>query len=80
MSWSEVNHILFQVTPNVDLDALRQRAQSVLDELTLDPSAFAAAAKKYSNCPSAEVGGNLGQLSRGETYRNLKSDFRCRCA
>ena len=63
----EVNHILFQVTPNVDLDALRQRAQSVLDELTLDPSAFAAAAKKYSNCPSAEVGGNLGQLSRGET-------------
>ena len=63
----EVNHILFQVTPNVDLDALRQRAQQVLDELILEPSEFAAAAKKYSNCPSAEVGGNLGQLSRGET-------------
>ncbi|WMW81710.1 peptidylprolyl isomerase [Undibacterium cyanobacteriorum] len=63
----EANHILFQVTANVDLDALRQRAQSVLDELLQNPDGFAAAAKSYSNCPSAEVGGNLGQLSRGET-------------
>lgn len=63
----EVNHILFQVTANVDLDALRQQAQSVLDELISQPSEFAKAAKTYSNCPSAEVGGNLGQLGRGDT-------------
>lgn len=63
----EANHILFQVTPNVDLDALRQRAQAVLEELNTQPEVFAECAKKYSNCPSAEVGGNLGQLSRGET-------------
>lgn len=63
----EVNHILFQVTANVDLDALRQQAQSVLDELISQPSEFAKVAKKYSNCPSAEVGGNLGQLGRGDT-------------
>ena len=63
----EADHILFQVTPRVDLDALRTKAQSVLDALLESPEEFAAYAKACSNCPSAEVGGSLGQLGRGDT-------------
>jgi peptidyl-prolyl cis-trans isomerase C len=63
----EANHILFQVTPGVDLAGLRLHADAVLQTLLADPSGFANAAKENSNCPSAEVGGNLGQLSRNAT-------------
>jgi peptidyl-prolyl cis-trans isomerase C len=63
----EANHILFQVTPGVDLAGLRLHANAVLQTLLADPSGFALAAKENSNCPSAELGGNLGQLSRNAT-------------
>ncbi len=64
---ANVSHILFQVTPDVDLDLLRDKASSVLAELLADPQQFAALAQQYSNCPSSGVGGSLGQLSRGDT-------------
>jgi peptidyl-prolyl cis-trans isomerase C len=60
----EADHILFAVTDGVRLIELRQRAQQVLDTARSDPARFAALALEYSNCPSAQVGGNLGQLSR----------------
>lgn len=63
----EANHILFQVTPNLNLESLRKHAEVVLQDVLDDPSHFAAMAKANSNCPSGEVGGNLGQLSRGDT-------------
>ncbi|MGY6271522.1 peptidylprolyl isomerase [Achromobacter denitrificans] len=63
----EADHILFQVTPSVNLDMLRAHANAVLAELLEDPSRFAEVARAQSNCPSAEVGGNLGQLGRGDT-------------
>ncbi|MBI3711613.1 MAG: peptidylprolyl isomerase [Burkholderiales bacterium] len=63
----EANHILFQVTPNLDLENLHKHAEVVLRDVLDDPSHFAAMAKANSNCPSGEVGGNLGQLSRGDT-------------
>lgn len=63
----EVDHILFQVTPRVPLEALRELAQQTLAELLAEPARFAELARSLSNCPSGEVGGNLGQLSRGET-------------
>lgn len=63
----EADHILFQVTPQVDLDTLRRMAQNTLDELVSEPALFAAKARALSNCPSGAVGGNLGQLSRGDT-------------
>ena len=62
----EVAHILFQVTDQVPLELLRAKAQEVLDALQADPSTFAATAGALSNCPSAAVGGQLGQVSRGE--------------
>ncbi len=64
---AQASHILFQVTPDVDLDRLRLKAAAVLDELKAEPERFAQFAQQYSNCPSGAVGGNLGQLSRGDT-------------
>ncbi|MRT33286.1 hypothetical protein FGX01_05990, partial [Xylella fastidiosa subsp. multiplex] len=61
----EADHILFQVTPGVNLDMLRAHAGAVLADLLADPSQFAEVARRQSNCPSAAVGGNLGQLGRG---------------
>lgn len=63
----EADHILFQVTPGVNLDLLRAHASAVLADLLADPSGFAEVARRQSNCPSATVGGNLGQLGRGDT-------------
>jgi peptidyl-prolyl cis-trans isomerase C len=63
----EVRHILFQVTPTVPLELLRETGEAVLDELRVHPERFEELAKEYSNCPSGGLGGNLGQLSRGDT-------------
>jgi len=62
----EADHILFAVTDGVPLAALRGRAQQVLDEALADPKRFAPLAAEFSNCPSAQVGGSLGQLARGD--------------
>lgn len=63
----EASHILFQVTDKVPLDALRKKAQAVLARVLDDPAAFEQCARDYSNCPSGDLGGQLGQLSRGQT-------------
>lgn len=63
----EASHIQFQVTPNVPLDALRLKAQEVLQQALAHPEQFAELARTYSNCTSSEVGGSLGQLTRGQT-------------
>jgi peptidyl-prolyl cis-trans isomerase C len=61
---AEASHILFQVTDNVPLDALRQKAQEVLRQVLDDPASFEQCARDYSNCSSGDLGGNLGQISR----------------
>ncbi|WER49267.1 peptidylprolyl isomerase [Cupriavidus sp. WKF15] len=65
--WVEVEHILFQVTPRVPLDALREVAQQTLALVKGDPSTFASHASALSNCPSGAGGGRLGRVFRGET-------------
>lgn len=63
----EVWHILFQLTPRVDPPRLRARAGEVLQEVhQAGPEAFADFAKQYSNCLSAQEGGRLGDIGRGE--------------
>ncbi len=61
-----VRHILFAVTPGVDVVALRKRAEAtLLDVRCHDGSAgdrFADAARQWSNCPSGADGGDLGTL------------------
>src|SRR6185436_8614531 len=62
-----VRHILFAVTPGVDVVALRKRAEPIfLDVRCHDGRAsdrFAGAARAWSNCPSGAEGGELGWLS-----------------
>jgi len=59
-----VRHILFAVTPGVDVVALRKRAESTLVDVRChDGTAgdgFADAARALSNCPSGAEGGDLG--------------------
>lgn len=65
----EAAHILFAAPPE-DQDASAQAgadAEAVLATLQDDPDSFATLARAYSRCPSAEHGGNLGQLTRGQT-------------
>lgn len=63
-------HILFAVTPGVDVAALRKQAEPVyLDVRCRDAGEgdlFAEAARKWSNCPSGEAGGELGWLETGD--------------
>jgi peptidyl-prolyl cis-trans isomerase C len=65
----EASHILFAALP-ADKEAYAQAradAESVLATLRDNPGSFPALAKAYSRCPSAEQGGNLGQISSGQT-------------
>ena len=65
-----VRHILFAVTPGVDVVALRKRAEPIfLDVRCHDgrtAERFADAARKWSNCPSGEHGGELGWLGSAD--------------
>ena len=66
----EVRHILFAVTPGMDVVALRNRAETcLLDVRCHDGSAqerFAKSARELSNCPSGEQGGALGWLASSD--------------
>ena len=62
-----LRHVLFAVTPGVDVNALRKRAESCLvDVRSASPASadrFAAVAATTSNCPSGAAGGALGWLT-----------------
>jgi peptidyl-prolyl cis-trans isomerase C len=67
-----VRHMLFAVTPGVDVVALRKRAEAALldvrchDGSIATSGGFAAAARQLSNCPSGADGGELGWLSSAD--------------
>ncbi len=65
-----VRHILFAVTPGVNVVALRKQAEPIfLDVRCHDGGStdrFADAARKFSNCPSGADGGELGWLTSGD--------------
>jgi len=69
----EARHILFQVMPNAPLELLRETGEAVLAELRANPERFEELARQYSNCPSGAVGGNLGQLMRGQTVPEFEA-------
>lgn len=62
-----VRHILFQITPGSPLAMIRTWAERMLGQLLAAPEEFEACARETSNCPSAQHGGNLGQIGRGDT-------------
>jgi peptidyl-prolyl cis-trans isomerase C len=63
-------HVLFAVTPGVEVAALRKRAESCLLDLrcadTKTDDRFSRVAGELSNCPSSRNGGDLGWLSADE--------------
>ena len=67
----QVRHILFAVTPGMDVVALRNRAETCLLDVrchdgkahVIAGDAFAKSARELSNCPSGEDGGALGWLT-----------------
>jgi peptidyl-prolyl cis-trans isomerase C len=65
----EASHILFAADPSDSEGYAQARADAsaVLDTLQENPESFAALAQAYSRCPSAAQGGNLGQLTKGQT-------------
>ena len=66
---AEVRHILIAGHPE-DLEErnlARALAEQIIEQLRTAPSAFADLARAHSRCPSADNGGLLGQVSRGET-------------
>ncbi len=65
----EASHILFSALP-ADREAhaqARADAIGVLATLQENPDSFATLAQSYSRCPSATQGGNLGQITTGQT-------------
>ena len=74
MPLMEVDHIVLAAAKD-DIegrDAADNNAKVIIAQLQQEikngePSSFAALAKEYSACPSKESGGNLGQLSKGQT-------------
>jgi peptidyl-prolyl cis-trans isomerase C len=63
-------HVLFAVTPGVNVVALRQRAEACLLDLRCQGASaedrFAQVAAATSNCPSGQQGGALGWLTAGD--------------
>lgn len=65
-------HILIKVAPNASAQQkaeAKNKIQSILQEIKPDGSNFAELAKKYSQCPSAQQGGNLGYFARGQMVK-----------
>lgn len=58
------SHILFGVTGRAPLAFVRAKAEETLNAILQAPEQFEAMARERSNCPSAQVGGSLGQLDR----------------
>lgn len=61
-------HILFAVTPGVDVVALKKRAEAALLDVRCHDgdNSFAKAARELSNCPSGAQGGDLGWLTSND--------------
>lgn len=72
-------HILFAVTPGIDVVKLRHRAEAcLLDVRCHDGTAdgnFGKAARELSNCPSGEHGGDLGWLSATDCAPELTREL-----
>lgn len=65
----EASHILFTADPADRENYARAcaDANAALETLQENPNSFAALARAYSRCPSAAQGGNLGQITKGQT-------------
>jgi peptidyl-prolyl cis-trans isomerase C len=75
---ARVRHILFAVTPRVDVERLAARAEQVLLQLTRKDAPaglFAQRARELSNCPSGAEGGELGWLHPAECVEEFAREL-----
>jgi peptidyl-prolyl cis-trans isomerase C len=74
----EAAHILFPAAPGDEAAraAARHAAAALIGELQQKPESFAAAAALHSACPSAQQGGNLGQIGPGQTVAEFEAALR----
>lgn len=73
-----VRHILFAVTPVVNVHALTVRAEKALIELLgkdVAPDRFATLAGELSNCPTSTQGGDLGWLQPHDCAPELANEL-----
>ena len=66
-STAQVSHILLRVDPHAseeERQRLKKRLESLREQILSHRLDFASAARRYSHCPSAAFGGDLGTLSR----------------
>lgn len=69
-----VSHILLPAAPE-DVQQRDQQhilATQLLRQLQFDPDSFTSLAQQYSACPSSGQGGNLGQLTKGQTVAEFE--------
>ena len=74
----KIRHILFAVTPGVNVNALAQRAEAALFELKRPETPverFAVLAAELSNCPSGMHGGELGWLTPQDCATELSKEL-----
>nr|WP_136250008.1 peptidylprolyl isomerase [Ningiella ruwaisensis] len=70
----EANHILLAADPD-DLEQraeMKRLAETLLNQIKSKDIDFTSAARQHSMCPSKEAGGNLGQLSKGQTVSEFE--------
>lgn len=73
-----VRHILFAVTPGVDVHALAQRAEAALLELSrkeVPAARFETLARDLSNCPTGAQGGDLGWIGPNDCAPELANEL-----
>jgi peptidyl-prolyl cis-trans isomerase C len=73
-----VRHILFAVTPGINVQALAVHAEKALLELThkeTPPSRFGQLAAELSNCPTSTQGGDLGWIGPDDCAPELAKEL-----
>jgi peptidyl-prolyl cis-trans isomerase C len=70
----EAAHILIEPESDDEVGwaTAEQRARELAKQVGDDPKAFAAAARNYSGCASAQQDGSLGQVRRGELVETIQ--------
>lgn len=71
----EADHILVGARRDDDASyaAARERAASIAAVLATEPDQFAELARAWSACPSATLGGGLGQIAPGDTTEEFEA-------
>jgi peptidyl-prolyl cis-trans isomerase C len=71
----EAAHILFLADPKDATASARAKeaASAVLRDVLAEPGRFSDLARARSACPSAAQGGNLGQITRGQTVPEFET-------